>query len=274
MANVLIESPDSYLSLFSDDGANYGSAIIMAEMDGSENFVNEWSMIRKTTTGGNDLLFSYGTDKDPWNNAVKLQMTSAGKLQTNSLSSITGSIDVSSDIDMNSNDLWLDEGDSVKVFYNWLELQTEISSNVYIDGSLSSSGVFSPHGLNTGAYDITTTTGKHKANNLIIDGGFPSIPNVIGIDNNGAVSGSLYIGGFDEGGGDVFYNLQSGYIYFQNLLLGDGTTKDTNKVSINGILTLTEITLPACATATNGSIGRNSSGVYGCSNAGVWTKIF
>ena len=43
---------------------------------------------------------------------------------------------------------------------------------------------------------------------------------------------------------------------------------------LNDLNKLTVITLPICNSGTNGSIGRNNTGVYGCSSNSVWTKLF
>ena len=48
----------------------------------------------------------------------------------------------------------------------------------------------------------------------------------------------------------------------------------TGNLTVNQILQLNIITLPTCASATNGSIARNSTGVYGCGNTGAWTFLF
>jgi len=228
-----IESLDSYLSLSSEDDATFGSAIILTDFASDGSLNNKWGIIRQTeTTGDNRISYTYGTDRNIWDNTELFRMGTNGRFYTNRLESLTGSIDVTSSIDMNENAFYLSEVDNAYLQYTYLTGEITLNSGLDVNGPINSNG------LTTTAYDITTTTGKIKANSLIIDGGFPAIPSVIGLDNDGAVSGSLYIGGFDEGGGDVFYNLENGYIYFKNLLLGDGTTSNTT-VTINGKLKVT-----------------------------------
>lgn len=45
-------------------------------------------------------------------------------------------------------------------------------------------------------------------------------------------------------------------------------------VTFDNLIQLKLITLPACGAVTNGSIGRNNTGVYGCATNSAWVKLF
>jgi hypothetical protein len=54
----------------------------------------------------------------------------------------------------------------------------------------------------------------------------------------------------------------------------DGNSNITGNFSVSQLIKLDQITLPTCNAVTNGSIGRNNTGVYGCNITGVWSKLF
>ena len=54
----------------------------------------------------------------------------------------------------------------------------------------------------------------------------------------------------------------------------DRTIKTSGNLTISKLINLEVTTLPSCNSGTNGSIGRNGTGVYGCKNSGIWGQIF
>lgn len=53
-----------------------------------------------------------------------------------------------------------------------------------------------------------------------------------------------------------------------------GDANITSNTTFGELIRLEIRGLPLCGTATNGSIGRNATGVYGCNTLGAWIKIF
>jgi len=220
-----IESLDSMMELASEDDFTWGSGIALTDFNSMGGLNNKWVIVRQTEgAGDNRLSYTYGNSVNFWDNTERFRMSSAGTFYTNGLGATGTEITMVSDVDMYGKILYLNKDLGYYFYFDDLfEYRTLLNSPL------------TTQGLQTTAYDITTTTGKHKAGEIIIDGGFPSLSNVIGLDSNGAITKSLYIGGFDEGGADVFYNLQYLRLYGKIVTIGDGTTSNS-EVLINGKL--------------------------------------
>ena len=55
---------------------------------------------------------------------------------------------------------------------------------------------------------------------------------------------------------------------------GNGLFHIQGNLSVNDLIKLNVMTLPICNSITNGSIGRNETGVYCCSHDSTWVQIF
>ena len=60
-ADVVIEDNDAVLALYSNSGPSWSSAVVLGQVDGSGDFVDKWSMAKRT---GGELRFVYD-DTDP-----------------------------------------------------------------------------------------------------------------------------------------------------------------------------------------------------------------
>ncbi|RIK66749.1 MAG: hypothetical protein DCC65_08445 [Planctomycetota bacterium] len=84
--DIVIESTDASLGLYSTSATPFGSAISLKEIDGTGLIVNTWGMYRRTTPSGAALRFSYGTSEDYSANAVMMELGTTGNL------SVTGTV--------------------------------------------------------------------------------------------------------------------------------------------------------------------------------------
>ena len=71
--DLLVESGDAVLGLYSSNGGNFGSALTLGQITNSS-LTTKWTLVRRTSTGGNTLQFRYGTDPDYSNNAVVMEI--------------------------------------------------------------------------------------------------------------------------------------------------------------------------------------------------------
>ena len=78
----LIEAADARLDLISEGGngagGSWGSSVSFIEGNGSSN-LNVWSIVRRTSEGGGDLYFNYGTG-NTYQNPTQMVLTTDGKL--------------------------------------------------------------------------------------------------------------------------------------------------------------------------------------------------
>lgn len=69
--DLLVEDTDAKLGLYSTDAGVGGSALSLAQVDSTfGNLLNKWSLIRETTSGGNGLRLTFGSDADAFGNAT------------------------------------------------------------------------------------------------------------------------------------------------------------------------------------------------------------
>lgn len=131
------------------------------------------------------------------------------------------------------------------------------------------------HIINAGEYNYqfvmgnVSTTGRYAivfGKNINVTG---SRIFAVGLNNNTA---------YEISGNDIAYigNLALGLNVTnpQTLLHVNGTSRFENNMTINNLVTLNLVTLPVCNSATNGSIGRNLTGFYGCAiGDGNWVRF-
>ncbi|MDD3643545.1 MAG: hypothetical protein PHQ19_08805, partial [Candidatus Krumholzibacteria bacterium] len=65
--DLVVESQDAVLDLYSAPSGSYGSCPSFGEVLGGA-LANKWSIIRQTAVGGNGLLFTFGPNADPVTN--------------------------------------------------------------------------------------------------------------------------------------------------------------------------------------------------------------
>lgn len=75
--DLIVEATDATIGLYSGQSGNFGSSIAMKEMAAGA-LVNTWGITRLTTAGGNDLRFTFGTDKDYAANPTILALADTG----------------------------------------------------------------------------------------------------------------------------------------------------------------------------------------------------
>jgi hypothetical protein len=77
--DLVLESQDAVLGLFSTPAGSYGSAFSLVEvLTGS--LVDKWSLIRQTTGGGSGLLLNYGANVDPVLNSNVMYFDDSGEV--------------------------------------------------------------------------------------------------------------------------------------------------------------------------------------------------
>jgi hypothetical protein len=76
---VLLEKNDAVIGVYSDDGGNWGSAVVLAEMN-NDLLSSKWAMVRSTQGNGNDLHFKYGTSSLYENNSTRFEITNDGRI--------------------------------------------------------------------------------------------------------------------------------------------------------------------------------------------------
>ena len=162
----------------------------------------------------------------------------------------------------------------------------------YFKITTGAGGEYPPYSGGDGG-DFTLTTGIGQALSTANRGG-----NIYLTTGNGYSSA----GGT---GGDIELTTGSGFTRYGNIILaknggyaviGDSTNISTDLLQVNGsalikgnlnvtkifyinlttisnVIQLSAITLPACATATNGTIGRNSTSLYFCDGS-VWNALY
>jgi len=76
---ILLEKNDAVIGIYSDNGGNWGSAVVLAEMN-NDLLSSKWAMVRSTQGNGNDLHFKYGTSSLYENNATRFEITNDGRV--------------------------------------------------------------------------------------------------------------------------------------------------------------------------------------------------
>lgn len=98
---ILVESSDAILGLYSGEGGNWGSGVVLAEMGPdlvANTLKSKWAMVRNTNTGGNYLRFTYGTDNDWSANDTQMRIESNGDVRADG-SFLGGGADVAEAVD-------------------------------------------------------------------------------------------------------------------------------------------------------------------------------
>lgn len=72
----LAEATDAQMYLMSDASGNFGSVVALGEMSGS--LVNTWAIARETSSGGNDLRFTFGTNPVAASNTTMVEFRDDG----------------------------------------------------------------------------------------------------------------------------------------------------------------------------------------------------
>ena len=75
--DLLVESAEAALGLFSNGQGQFGSALSLKEVEGGA-YADAWSLVRETSASGADLRFTYGADAVPYLNASHLVLQSDG----------------------------------------------------------------------------------------------------------------------------------------------------------------------------------------------------
>lgn len=78
--DIIIESTDAVLGLYSTAGGLASSAVALKEIDATGLIVNTWGIYRRTTSGGNGLRFSFGTSDNYANNPTMMEIGSTGNV--------------------------------------------------------------------------------------------------------------------------------------------------------------------------------------------------
>ena len=82
--DLIVEDGDALLGLYSVDGGNYGSGVVLGEVDQtSEQFTDKWAMVRTTSTGTipGQLRFTFGTNANHGANNTVARIESNGDLR-------------------------------------------------------------------------------------------------------------------------------------------------------------------------------------------------
>lgn len=98
--DIVIESTDASLGLYSTSSGASGSAVSLKEIDGTGLIANTWGIYRRTTPSGGALRFTYGTGEDYSANAVRMELGTTGNLSvTGTLSKGGGSFKIDHPLD-------------------------------------------------------------------------------------------------------------------------------------------------------------------------------
>jgi hypothetical protein len=81
LEDLIAEDTDAVLGLYSSSGGLWGSAIALGEIGSDGALVNKWGIARRTSGGGSDLRFTYGTDPDYGLNPTRLAINPDGGLR-------------------------------------------------------------------------------------------------------------------------------------------------------------------------------------------------
>jgi hypothetical protein len=79
--DIVIEGSDSVIGLYSTSGGNWGSAVSLAELATVEDIgilVNKWAMARNTSSAGDHLRFTFGTNADYAQNDTQVRFETDG----------------------------------------------------------------------------------------------------------------------------------------------------------------------------------------------------
>ena len=77
--DLILEDADAKLGLYSDEGGVAGSGIALAEITGGA-FVDKWSILRETASGGKGLRFNFGTSTNDWVNSTVMHLDDTGNI--------------------------------------------------------------------------------------------------------------------------------------------------------------------------------------------------
>ena len=95
--DLVIESTDAVLGLYSSPTGSFGSAVVLGETKPVSGIgTDKWAMVRETTFGGGDLRFTFGTDSRYDQNPTMVELTDdgglvmPGKFSVSSSGEITG----------------------------------------------------------------------------------------------------------------------------------------------------------------------------------------
>lgn len=75
---LVLEDVDAQLGLYSTNGGSGGSAIGLAELDGTGAFVNQWGLYRRTTGSNAALQYAFGTNPTAAANPVVAELATDG----------------------------------------------------------------------------------------------------------------------------------------------------------------------------------------------------
>jgi hypothetical protein len=77
--DIIVESQDAVLGLFSASSGSYGSCLSLSEISAGA-LADKWSLIRQTASGGRGLLFTYGASVDPAANSTVMYLDDNGEV--------------------------------------------------------------------------------------------------------------------------------------------------------------------------------------------------
>lgn len=78
--DVIIQDDDSVLGLFSTPAGDFGSALTLGQLNGTGGISNQWSIVRQTTSAGDDLQFRFGTNTQYALNPVAVSFGTNGSI--------------------------------------------------------------------------------------------------------------------------------------------------------------------------------------------------
>ncbi|MBU0982566.1 MAG: hypothetical protein KKA42_01755 [candidate division Zixibacteria bacterium] len=77
--DIVVEDQDAVMGLYSNSAGSAGSALSLAEVDGTTGeLVNKWGFARQTSGAGNRLRLTFGASPHPYDNTVAMTITPEG----------------------------------------------------------------------------------------------------------------------------------------------------------------------------------------------------
>lgn len=79
--DLIVEDTDAGVGIFSAAAGAGGSHVSLAQVDGTfGGLIDKWTIIRETTSGGNGLRFTFGSDTGPFNNPTRVYFNDDGRV--------------------------------------------------------------------------------------------------------------------------------------------------------------------------------------------------
>lgn len=78
--DVVIEDSDAVLGIYSDEGGSYGSALVLGQVSNTGAILDKWSLVRETTSAGNELRVTFGTSADYSANSAVMTYSDNGNV--------------------------------------------------------------------------------------------------------------------------------------------------------------------------------------------------